>query len=112
MVPVVHRLLSIFVDGFFLQEGTKICIPLLIARLLSFFSPVPGISKTDAYITAAVLSFVVLIEAALHAPHYFNNARHGLHLRIAAASLLYRKVGIHSPHAEIMKHVADCTSIL
>ena len=53
----------------------------------------PGISKTDAYITATLLSIVAFIEGALHAPNFLKNLRYGLHLRIAAGSLIYRKVG-------------------
>ena len=71
----------------------KVCAPLLIGRLLSFFTPEPGISKTDAYITAALLSLVALIEGTIHAPNFFKSTRFGLHLKIAAGSLIYRKVG-------------------
>ena len=81
------------IDLNFLQEGLKIAAPLLIGRLLSYFTPVPGISKTDAYITATLLSVVALTEGTIHAPNFFKNQRHGLHLRIAAGSLIYRKVG-------------------
>lgn len=85
-----HPLIDHFV--YFEQEGVKVGGPLLVGRLISFFAPGPGLSKTDAYITAAALSFVVLIEAAVHAPHFVLNNRHGIHLRIAAGSLIYRKV--------------------
>ena len=71
----------------------KVCAPLLIGRLLSFFTLDPGISKTEAYVTAALLSLVTLIQGTIHAPNFFKNSRHGLHLRIAAGSLIYRKVG-------------------
>ena len=76
----------------------KIAAPLLIGRLLSYFTPVPGISKTDAYITATLLSIVAFTQGAIHAPNFFKNHRHGLHLRIAAGSIIYRKVGIVHVH--------------
>ncbi|XP_068702097.1 ATP-binding cassette sub-family C member 4-like isoform X3 [Montipora foliosa] len=74
-----------------LEEGCKIFTPLLIARLITFFNPVPGISKTDAYITGVGLSLISLIMAVFHAPAYFLPTRCGVHLRIAAGSLVYRK---------------------
>ena len=52
----------------------------------------PGISKTDAYITGVGLSLISLIMAVFHAPAYFLPTRCGVHLRIAAGSLVYRKV--------------------
>lgn len=53
------------------EEGMKILSPLLISRLLTFFSPVPGLSKTDVYITAVGLLLVVMTEVILHAPNFF-----------------------------------------
>ena len=76
----------------FVQEGLKVSAPLLIGRLLSYFQPDPAISRTDAYITAALLSLCTFSEGALHAPNFFINQRCGLHLRLAAGSLIYRKV--------------------
>ena len=70
----------------------KVSAPLLIGRLLSYFQPEPAISQTDAYIAAALLSLVAFTEGILHAPTFFLNQRWGLHLRIAAGSLVYRKV--------------------
>lgn len=70
----------------------KVSAPLLIGRLLSYFQPNPGISQTEAYITAALLSLVAFAEGILHAPNFFLNQRFGLHLRIAVGSLVYRKV--------------------
>ena len=78
----------------FLQEGLKILAPLLISRLLSFFTPTSGLSKTDAYVTALGLCLVVVTEATIHAPNFFANVRFGLALRIAAGSLVYRKVSV------------------
>ena len=83
----------------------KICAPVLIGRLLSFFTPEPGISKTDAYVAAALLALVAFTEGAVHAPNFFKNTRCGLHLRIAAGSLIYRKVGI----LETLKTCLLCT---
>lgn len=71
----------------------KVVAPLIIGRLLSYFTPVPGISKTEAYIMALLLSITDLTQAAIHAPNFFKNQRHGLHLRIAAGTVVYRKVG-------------------
>ena len=76
----------------FLQEGLKILAPLLISRLISFFTPISGLSKTDAYVTALGLCLVVVTEATIDAPNFFALARFGLDLRIAAGSLVYRKV--------------------
>ncbi|XP_068719286.1 ATP-binding cassette sub-family C member 4-like [Montipora capricornis] len=73
------------------EEGVKILSPLLISRLLTFFSPVPGLSKTDVYITAVGFLLVVMTEAILHAPNFFAHTRYGLQLRVAAGSLVYRK---------------------
>lgn len=70
----------------------KVCAPLLIGRLLSYFQPVPAISQTDAYIAAALLSLVSFTEGILHAPNFFLNQRSGVHLRVAVGSLVYRKV--------------------
>lgn len=70
----------------------KILAPLLISRLISFFSPTSGLSKTDAYITALGLCLVVVTETTIHAPNFFALVRVGLALRIAAGSLVYRKV--------------------
>ena len=87
----------------------KICAPVLIGRLLSFFTPEPGISRTDAYVAAALLALVAFTEGALHAPNFFKNTRCGMHLRIAAGSLIYRKVGI----LESLKiHYVCCSLIL
>ena len=105
----MHKSILIFTIYFFVhvvQEGVKVCAPILTGRLLSFFTPEPGISKTDAYITAALLSLVVLTEGAVHAPNFFKNTRHGLHLRIAAGSLIYRKVGqLESVCQDYLKHL-------
>ena len=70
----------------------KILAPLLISRLISFFTPTSGLSKTEAYITALGLCIVVVTETTIHAPNFFTHVRFGLALRIAAASLVYRKV--------------------
>ena len=70
----------------------KILAPLLISRLISFFSPTSGLSKMDAYITALGLCLVVVTETTIHAPNFFALVRFGLALRIAAGSLVYRKV--------------------
>ena len=70
----------------------KISAPLLIGRLLSFFQPDPGISQTDAFITAAVLSVVAFTEGMIHAPAFFLGQRFGVHLRTAVGSVIYRKV--------------------
>ncbi|XP_044176120.1 ATP-binding cassette sub-family C member 4-like isoform X1 [Acropora millepora] len=74
-----------------LEEAMKILAPLLISRLISFFSPTSGLSKTDAYITALGLCLVVVTEATIHAPNFFALVRFGLALRISAGSLVYRK---------------------
>ncbi|CAH3112435.1 unnamed protein product [Porites lobata] len=76
----------------FIEESMKVVAPLIIGRLLSYFTPVPGISKTEAYIMALLLSITDLTQAAIHAPNFFKNQRHGLHLRIAAGTVVYRKV--------------------
>lgn len=70
----------------------KVSAPLLIGRLLSYFQPEPAISRTDAYIAAALLSLVAFTEGTLHAPTFFLSQRCGVHLRIAMGSLVYRKV--------------------
>lgn len=70
----------------------KVSAPLLIGRLLRYFQPEPDLSRTDAYIAAALLSLVAFTEGILHAPTFFLNQRCGLHLRIAVGSLVYRKV--------------------
>ena len=70
----------------------KILAPLLISRLISFFTPTFSFSKTDAYITALALCLVVVTETTIHAPNFFALVRFGLALRIAAGSLVYRKV--------------------
>ena len=68
--------------------------PLLIGRLLSFFNPLPGISRIDAYLTAFGLSFLLFLNSVLHAPNFFKNTRCGMQLRIAAGTLIYRKVRV------------------
>ena len=42
---------------------------------------------------ALLLSITDLTQGAIHAPNFFKNQRHGLHLRIAAGTVVYRKVG-------------------
>ena len=70
----------------------KILCPLLISRLISFFTPTSSLSKADAYITALGLCLVVVTETTIRAPNFFTLVRFGLALRIAAGSLVYRKV--------------------
>ena len=89
-LPLVNANLNHFIH--FVQETMKVSAPLLIGRLLSYFQPEPAISRTDAYITAALFSLVFFTEGILHAPTFFLNQRCGLHLRIATGSLVYRKV--------------------
>lgn len=79
----------------------KVVAPLIIGRLLSYFTPVPGISKTEAYMMALLLSITDLTQAAIHAPNFFKNQRHGLHLRIAVGTVVYRKVGTQLMYASI-----------
>lgn len=93
-LPLVNSCLNHFIR--FVQETMKVSAPLLIGRLLSYFQPEPAISRTDAYITAALLSLVSFTEGILHAPTFFLNQRCGLHLRIATGSLVYRKVSTSS----------------
>ncbi|CAH3114175.1 unnamed protein product [Pocillopora meandrina] len=85
-----------------IEEGLKVSAPLLIGRLLSYFQPDPAISSTDAYITAALLSLCAFSEGALHAPNFFINQRCGLHLRLAAGSLIYRKA-LRLSHVSFIK---------
>ncbi|KAL5005221.1 hypothetical protein ScPMuIL_018677 [Solemya velum] len=75
----------------FFEEGTKVCQPLLLGRLIRYFTPNSTVSRTDAYLYAMGVSLCAVLLAVAHHPYFFGVQRIGMRMRIACCSLLYRK---------------------
>lgn len=81
-----------FILFLFLQEVTKVVQPLLLGKLIRYFTSEPSISETEAYLYAMGMSLSVIILAIFHHPYFFTVQRIGMQIRVACCSLLYRKV--------------------
>lgn len=72
--------------------------PLLLGKLIRYFTSEPSISETEAYLYAMGMSLSVIILAIFHHPYFFTVQRIGMQIRVACCSLLYRKVFVFSAH--------------
>ncbi|XP_034328340.2 ATP-binding cassette sub-family C member 4 isoform X2 [Magallana gigas] len=88
MFGVQYALLGIIV---FIEEVTKVVQPLLLGKLIRYFTSEPSISETEAYLYAMGMSLSVIILAIFHHPYFFTVQRIGMQIRVACCSLLYRK---------------------
>lgn len=90
---LVNEMFAVFFISFlFLQEVTKVVQPLLLGKLIRYFTSEPSISETEAYLYAMGMSLSVIILAIFHHPYFFTVQRIGMQIRVACCSLLYRKV--------------------
>ncbi|KAK3751067.1 hypothetical protein RRG08_044643 [Elysia crispata] len=73
------------------EEMVKLGQPLLLVKLLDYFTPDSTTSKTEAwlYATGVVLCSVTL--AIAHHPYFFGTARIGMRIRVGLCSLMYKK---------------------
>lgn len=82
-------------ETFFFQECTRVVLPLLLGKMISYFEEpeVPG-ALYDAYVCAAVLSACVLLWAILHHLYLNHFQCAGMRLRVATSHMIYHKVSV------------------
>uniref|UniRef100_A0A8W8LF17 Multidrug resistance-associated protein 4 n=1 Tax=Magallana gigas TaxID=29159 RepID=A0A8W8LF17_MAGGI len=81
------------VNGFFLiaSEGIRIVQPYLIGRIISYFQPRTTLSQTEVYIYATVVVVSHILQLFVNPKYYFNSQHIALKMKVALASLIYRK---------------------
>nr|XP_034300530.1 multidrug resistance-associated protein 4-like [Crassostrea gigas] len=82
------------VNGFFLiaSEGIRIVQPYLIGRIISYFQPRTTLSQTEVYIYATVVVVSHILQLFVNPKYYFNSQHIALKMKVALASLIYRKI--------------------
>ncbi|XP_065933456.1 ATP-binding cassette sub-family C member 4-like isoform X3 [Magallana gigas] len=82
------------VNGFFLiaSEGIRIVQPYLIGRIISYFQPGTTLSQTEVYIYATVVVVSHILQLIVNPKYYFNSQHIALKMKVALASLIYRKI--------------------
>ncbi|XP_034300532.2 ATP-binding cassette sub-family C member 4-like [Magallana gigas] len=82
------------VNGIFLvvSEGIKIIQPYLVGRIISYFQPGTTLSQTEVYIYATVVAVSHILELIVNPKYFFNSHHIALKMKVAVASLIYRKI--------------------
>ncbi|XP_077986963.1 LOW QUALITY PROTEIN: ATP-binding cassette sub-family C member 4-like [Glandiceps talaboti] len=73
------------------EEALKLIQPILLGKLIDYFSPSSGISENEAYAYATGVCLCTILHPIVHHPHYHATLRLGMHLRIASCSMIYKK---------------------
>ena len=73
---------------------TKVVQPLLMGGLIRYFSPDTTVSLLEAYMYAIGVGLCAVLVAITHHPYFFQVMRIGMRIRVAACSLLFKKVCI------------------
>uniref|UniRef100_A0A8W8LH46 Multidrug resistance-associated protein 4 n=1 Tax=Magallana gigas TaxID=29159 RepID=A0A8W8LH46_MAGGI len=73
-------------------KSIRITQPYLIGRIISYFQPGSTLSQTEVYIYATVVAVSHILQLVVN-PRYFFNCDHiALKMKVAVASLIYRKI--------------------
>uniref|UniRef100_A0A8W8LGH1 Multidrug resistance-associated protein 4 n=1 Tax=Magallana gigas TaxID=29159 RepID=A0A8W8LGH1_MAGGI len=80
-----------FDHNFTSQEGIKIVQPYLVGRIISYFQPGTTLSQTEVYIYATVVAVSHILELIVNPKYFFNSHHIALKMKVAVASLIYRK---------------------
>ncbi|XP_065930407.1 ATP-binding cassette sub-family C member 4-like [Magallana gigas] len=82
------------VNGLFLvaSEGIRIVQPYLIGLIISYFQPGSTLSQTEVYIYATVVAVSHILQLIVNPKYYFNSQHIALKMKVAVASLIYRKI--------------------
>ncbi|XP_019646601.1 PREDICTED: multidrug resistance-associated protein 4-like isoform X1 [Branchiostoma belcheri] len=75
----------------FIEEATKVVSPVLLGKLVDYFSPDTQISLGEAYGYAAGISACAMALAVLHHPYFYGVSVYGWRLRVACCSLIHKK---------------------
>ncbi|XP_048588673.1 ATP-binding cassette sub-family C member 4 [Nematostella vectensis] len=75
-----------------IEHGINVAQPYFIGRLIGYFVPGATMSKVEAYILGTILVICTFIMAWLRHPILNSLTRHGMHLRVACSSLVYKKI--------------------
>ncbi|XP_078667892.1 ATP-binding cassette sub-family C member 4-like isoform X2 [Branchiostoma floridae x Branchiostoma belcheri] len=74
-----------------IEETMKVAQPLLMSRLILYFSPGNHVTLTEAYLCAFGISACALLSGMLHHQIYFSTTRWGWRKRVACCSIIYKK---------------------
>ncbi|KAI8498944.1 Multidrug resistance-associated protein 4, partial [Branchiostoma belcheri] len=75
----------------FIEEATKVVSPVLLGKLVDYFSPDTQITLGEAYGYAAGISACAMALAVLHHPYFYGVSVYGWRLRVACCSLIHKK---------------------
>ncbi|XP_035692355.1 multidrug resistance-associated protein 4-like isoform X1 [Branchiostoma floridae] len=75
----------------FIEEATKVVSPVLLGKLVEYFSPNSNVSLGEAYGYAAGISACAMALAILHHPYFYGVHVYGWRLRVACCSLIHKK---------------------
>nr|XP_039268765.1 multidrug resistance-associated protein 4-like [Styela clava] len=73
------------------EESLRTILPLMVARLISYFENMDSMPVSDAYMTATFISVISFFLAIFHHIYFYYVQRLGWHLRAAACALMYKK---------------------
>uniref|UniRef100_K1QRD7 Multidrug resistance-associated protein 4 n=1 Tax=Magallana gigas TaxID=29159 RepID=K1QRD7_MAGGI len=80
------------IRGSYGKEGIRIVQPYLIGRIISYFQPRTTLSQTEVYIYATVVVVSHILQLIVNPKYYFNSQHIALKMKVALASLIYRKI--------------------
>ncbi|XP_066267906.1 ATP-binding cassette sub-family C member 4-like isoform X5 [Branchiostoma lanceolatum] len=75
----------------FIEEAIKVVSPVLLGKLVEYFSPDTNMSLGEAYGYAAGLSACAMALAVIHHPYFYGVSVYGWRLRVACCSLIHKK---------------------
>ncbi|CAH1257942.1 ABCC4 [Branchiostoma lanceolatum] len=73
------------------EESMKVAQPLLMSRLILYFSPGSHVTLTEAYLCALGISACALLSGMVHHQIYFLTTRWGWRKKVACCSMIYKK---------------------
>ncbi|XP_030838231.1 multidrug resistance-associated protein 4 isoform X2 [Strongylocentrotus purpuratus] len=76
---------------FFEECVFKLLQPIILSFLITYFSPEPKITTTQAYLCAVGMVLCGALATKMHHPYVFRMARVGMQVRIATSALVFRK---------------------
>nr|XP_054771736.1 ATP-binding cassette sub-family C member 4-like [Lytechinus pictus] len=76
---------------FFEECVFKLLQPIILSYLITYFSPEPEITTTQAYICAFAMALSGAAATVMHHPYFFKMQRVGMQVRIATSALVFRK---------------------
>ncbi|XP_066258696.1 probable multidrug resistance-associated protein lethal(2)03659 isoform X2 [Euwallacea similis] len=75
----------------FLEIFVRLTMPLFLAKLLSYYEPGSGTTKTEAYYYAWLIVICTFFSAAFQHTFVLHNIHLGMKVRVATSTLIYRK---------------------